>query len=192
MLTPLFEGTPQGFPVQPLNFSSPIYWEAGALGMLDSNGAVVVSDGTSVIGLLADRRNITVAPSIASFLPSNVGQIGDMSAFNQPGHGNSLFGTTGTTNNVIPGNTVPTVNMLRDETSANPNASDRLVTVYTRGGQYLTTEFDTAQTYVPGQLLYADTVGGRFTNVTKTVAVGRVVAAQDGNGFLKIQLHASF
>lgn len=188
-LTPLFEGTPQGFPVQPLNYASPIYWEAGVLGMVDANGNVVVSDGVSnVIGIIADRRNVTVAPSIASYLPSTPGQIGDMSLFNQPGHGNSLFGQTGSTNNVIPGNTVPTVNMLRDETSANPNASSRKVTVYTRGGQYLTDQFDATQTYVPGQTLYCDTVGGRFTNQTKTFAVGIVTAPVDGNGFLQVQL----
>lgn len=189
MIQVILEGTPASFPVQVLNPGAPVYWEAGAIGMLDTTGHGVVTDGsTNVIGLLVDRRNTTVGIANASFLPSNPGAYGDESLFNQPGYGNSLYGVTGTTNNVIPANTIPTTTLLRDETAANPNTGSRYVTMYIRGGQYKTDQYDTAQTYVPGTLLYADTVNGRLTNQSKTFTVGKVVNVPDGNGLLEFQL----
>jgi hypothetical protein len=188
-LRKILEGTPASYPVQAFNPSAPIYWEAGAVAMLDNTGHVVVSDGTTgAIGILADRRNTTVGIANATFLPSNPGSYGDESLFNQPGYGNSLYGVTGTTNNVIPANTIPTTTLLRDETAANPNVGSRYVTVYIIGGIYSTDQYDTAQTYVAGQTLYADTVNGRLTNVAKTFAVGQCNAAPDGNGLLQFKL----
>ena len=191
MLRAILEGTPASFPVQALNLNSPLYWEAGAIGMIDTSGNVVVSDGsTNVFGILADRRNTTVGISSQTFLPSNVGSYGDESLFNQPGYGNSLYGTTGTANNVIPANTIPTTTLLRDDTAVNPNASSRFVTVYIRGGEYETDQFDTAQTYVPGQTLNVMTDNtGRLTNQTGgSLAIGVVISAKDGNGQLRFKL----
>jgi hypothetical protein len=198
MLRAYYEGTPASFPVTPFNASAPIYWEAGAIGMIDVNGNVLVSDGTGangrIIGVLADRRNTTVGISLQTFLPSNpygAGSYGDESLFNQPGYGNSLYGTTGTANNVIPANTIPTTTLLRDETAANPNVAARFVTVYIRGGQYLTDQFDTTQTYVPGASLYVMGDGsGRLTTVTNSAlgVVGVCLAPKDGNGQLKFEL----
>jgi hypothetical protein len=194
MLRVLLEGDPGSFPVQALNVNSPLYWEAGAIAMLDSTGHAVVTDGaTNVFGLLADRRNITVGMSNATFLPSNIGNYGDESLFNQPGYGNSLYGTTGTTNNVIPANTIPTTTLLRDDTAANPNSDSRYVTVYIRGGLYATDQFDSTiavSSFVPGAPLYAMTDNsGRLSTVAHTLgAVGVVTAPVDGNGFLQFKL----
>jgi hypothetical protein len=198
MLRAYYEGTPASFPVQALNAMSPKYWEAGAIGMLDANGAVVVSDGSSgQIGVLADRRNTTVGIASQTFLPSNpygAGSYGDESLFNQPGYGNSLYGTTTnsgiTSNNVIPANTIPTTTLLRDETAANPNVNARYVTVYIRGGQYQTDQYDSTKTYVPNTPLYVMTDGtGRLTNVAATLPqVGVCLAPVDGNGQLKFEL----
>lgn len=198
MLHLIYEGTPVGnVPVQPFNAGTPIYWEAGAVGMLDTNGKGVVSDGTSgAFGFLGDRRNTTVGLSIINFLPSGSataepngpGGYGDESLFNQPGHGNSLYGQTGTTNNIIPTNTVPTTTLLRDETAVNPNMDTRFITMYTRGGNYATDQFDATQTYLPGQSLYVMQDGtGRMTNVkpgTNPLYVASVLQANDGYGFL--------
>lgn len=204
MLHLIYEGTPVGnIPVQPFNAASPVYWEAGAIGMLDTNGKGVVSDGsTGVFGVLGDRRNITVGISIINFLPgSSSTGYGDESLFNQPGHGNSLFGTTAnplgsgsvtqTVNNVLPTNAVPTTSLMRDETAVNPNVDSRYITMYTRGGNYATDQFDTAQTYVPGHTLYVMQDGtGRLTNqapATNPIAVGVALSATDGYGFLSFK-----
>lgn len=185
----IYEGTPASFPVQTLNPAAPVYWEAGSIGMMDNTGHVVVTDGTSnVLGLLADRRSSSVGIANVNYLPSNPGNYGDESLFNQPGYGNSLYGQTGTANNIIPANTIPTTTLLRDETAANSNADSRYVTVYLRGGLYATDQFDAAQTYVPGTTLYADTVNGRLTNQAKSFAVGVVTKPVDGNGLLEFKL----
>jgi hypothetical protein len=194
MLRVLLEGDPGSFPVQPLSLTTPLYWEAGAIAMLDTLGNAVVSDGvTNVFGLLADRRNTTVGISNATFLPSNPGAYGDESLFNQPGYGNSLYGTTGTTNNVIPANTIPTTTLLRDETASNPNVGSRFVTVYIRGGLYATDQFDSTiavTSFVPGVALYVMTDGtGRLTTTTHSLGiVGVVTAPVDGNGLLQFKL----
>ena len=124
MLQIIYEGTPVGnILVQPFNPGAPIYWEAGAIGMLDANGNGVVSDGVNgAYGLLADRRSTVTGISNASFLPSTPGGYGDESFFNQPGHGNSLFGTLAgpngeTENAVIPSNAVPTTSLLKRRNS---------------------------------------------------------------------------
>lgn len=189
----VLEGTPASFPVQVFNAASPIYWEAGMIGTMDNTGkGVVFLAGTSTValGLIADRRNTTVGIANANYLPSNVGSYGDESLFNQPGMGNSLYGTTSGVNNVIPAGTIPTTTLLRDETAVNPNTDSRYVTMYIRGGVYATDQFDTAQTYVPGTLLYADNaVNGRITNVaTSGVAIGKCTKAVDGNGLLEFVL----
>lgn len=195
MLHPIYEGTPVGqIPVQPFNSSAPIYWEAGAIGMLDANGNGVVSDGvTGAFGILADRRSAYPGISIASFLSGvDATGYGNETLFNQPGHGNSLFGTTNGINNVIPPNTIPTTTNLRDETATNPNIDTRYVTIYTRGGIYGTDQYDATQTYTPGQTLYVMQDGtGRVTNVAPgsgPLAVGVVVLANDGNNFLNFKL----
>ena len=189
----IYEGTPASFPVQALNPSAPIYWEAGSFGMMDNTGHVVVSDGvTGVLGLLADRRNTTVGQANLNYLPSNPGNYGDETLFNQPGYGNSLLGMTGTSNNIIPSNTIPTTTLLRDETAANPNIFSRKVTVYIRGGLYATDQYDPAQTYVPGTTAYVDVVNGRLTNQinpnNNSFAVGIFTAPVDGNGLLEFKL----
>lgn len=199
MLHLIYEGTPVGtIPVQPFNAGTPRYWEAGAVGMLDANGYGVVSDGTVAFGILADRRNTTVGISIVNFLPSNAGGYGDETPFNQPGHGNGLFGTSTngngvTVNNIIPANTVPTTTLLRDETFANPNSDSRFITMYNRGGMYATDQFDGSKTYTAGDKLYVMTDNsGRLTNDATVnggspVLVGHVVKTADGNGFLTFQ-----
>jgi hypothetical protein len=193
MLHLIYEGTPIGdIPVQAFNPTTPIYWEAGAIGMLDTNGKGVVSDGTTgAFGVLADRRSPNVGIAIINFLPSNPGGYGDESLFNQPGHGNSVYGTINGVNNVLPTNTVPTTTLLRDETFANPNLDSRFITMYTRGGNYATDQFDSTQTYVPGQTLYVMQDGtGRMTNVkpvSNSIAVAVAMAATDGYTFLKFK-----
>lgn len=182
----ILEGTPASFPVQALNPSAPIYWEAGAIGMLDNTGHGLVSDGTAALGLLADRRSTSVGIANQTFLASNPGQYGDESLFNQPNINNGLYGPGA----VIPQNTIPTTTLLRDETAQNPNADSRYVTMYIRGGIYGTDQFDTAQTYVPGTTLYVDTDGsGRLTNQIRTVAVGTVLLPVDGNNVLQFKLN---
>jgi len=194
MLRVILEGTPASFPVQALNVNSPKYWEAGAIAMLDNTGHAVVTDGaTNVFGLLADRRNTTVGISNVTFLPSNPGNYGDESLFNQPGYGNDLYGVTGTADNIIPANTIPTTTLLRDETAANPNATGRYVTVYIRGGVYATDQFDSTiavSSFVPAALLYAMTDGtGRLTTTQGSLPpVGVVTAPVDGNGLLTFKL----
>jgi len=212
MLHIYYEGTPVGdIPVQPFNASAPIYWEAGAIGALDANGYGVVcstaSGATVPFGLLADRRSAFPGIAIANFLPAvpandayNPGY-GDESLFNQPGHGNALFGSyTGangvTIDNVIPPNTIPTTTNLRDETNVNPNIDTRFVTMYIRGGVYATDQFDPAQTYVAGATVCVDTAStaaGRLTvsgSGTAGAPVGIVEAApaNQGYGFLKFKL----
>jgi len=191
-----YEGTPVGnILVQPFNPGSPIYWEAGAVGMLDSQGRGVVSDGyTGAYGFLADRRSTVPGIADATFLPSSVGQYGDETFFNQPGYGNSLYGTLAgpngeTLNAVIPINTIPTTSNLIDETSANVNSTSRYVTMYTRGGNYATDQFDSTQVYTGGQKLYVMQDGsGRLTNVqpgSNPLLVGQTEAQLvDGNGLL--------
>jgi hypothetical protein len=199
MLKVNFEGTPVAVvPVQPFNANSPVYWEAGAFGMLDSNGNGVVSDGASgAYGILADRRSNVVGISNATFVPSNVGSYGDESLFNQPGHGNSLYGTVTSTGNqtmnaIIPLNTIPTTTLLKDETSANPNLGSRYITLYTRGGTFDTDQFDATQTYVSGQSLYIMQDGtGRVTNqkpASNSILVGITKSAVSGNGLLGFKL----
>jgi hypothetical protein len=184
----ILEGTPASFPVQPFNAASPVYWEAGQLGTLDNNGNGVVYGGTgAVFGLLADRRNTTVGIANANYLPSNPGAYGDESLFNQPGYGNSLYGTTNGVNNVIPANTIPTTTLLRDETAANPNADSRYVTMYIRGGVYATDQFDPTSTFVPGASLYANASGQLSTTVAGSV-VAVCTKAVDGNGLLTFKL----
>ena len=116
--------------------------------------------------------------------------------FQQPGHGNSLYGTNVTVGNqavnaVIPLNTVPTTTNLRDETGQNPNTGSRYITMYTRGGNYGTDQFDASQTYIPGQALWVMQDGtGRLTNQkpgTNFLQAGVVEIANDGNGFLQFK-----
>lgn len=195
MLQVFYEGTPVGnIPVQPFNPSAPIYWEAGAIGMIDVNGNGVVSDGsTSAYGVLADRRSTVTGIANASFLPSNVGAYGDESFFNQPGHGNSLYGTVAgpngeTLNAVIPPGTIPTTTLLNDETK--PSGK---VTMYTRGGNYATDQFDATQVYTGSQKLYVmQDSSGRLTNQlpgSNPLLVGVVEAnLVDGNGLLHFKL----
>jgi hypothetical protein len=208
MLQVHYEGTPVGtIPVA----NDGTYWEAGAMGMLNANGAGTVSNGTAVYGILADRRSLYPGISIATFLPTaSSTDFGDESLFNQPGHGNSLYNTTTETlsssvqetiNNVIPINTIPTTTLLVNETSVNPNTNSRYVTMYTRGGNYGTDQYDTTKTYYTGQTLYCMQDGtGRVTNtsagLSNAVTVGVVecsynlggnVSAIDGNGFLQFK-----
>ena len=186
----ILEGTPASFPVQPFNPSVPVYFEAGMVGALDNNGKgtkFVAGTSTVAFGIIADRRSTTVGMSNANYLPSNPGAYGDESLFNQPGQGNSLYGTTGTTNNVIPANTIPTTTLLRDETATNVNADARFVTMYIRGGLYATDQFD-AGAYVPGTALFASTTTDGFLSATGTVQVGICTKAVDGNGLLEFKL----
>ena len=196
MLHLVYEGTPVGnIPVVPFNAGSPVYWEAGCIGMLNTAGQGTVSDGsTGAFGILADRRSPYPGIAIANFLPAApaaANGYGDESLFNQPGHGNALFGTTNSVNNIIPTNTIPTTTNLRDETAVNPNADTRLVTMYTRGGQYATDQYDTTQTYVPGTSLYVMQDGtGRLTNQrpgSNSILVGMVVNANNGYSFLEFK-----
>ena len=183
----ILEGTPASFPVQAFNAGAPIYWEAGAIAMLDNTGHGLVSDGaTGAFGLLADRRSNVTGIANQTFLASNPGQYGDETDFNQPNINNGLYGAGG----VIPPGTIPTTTLLNDETARNPNVDSRYVTIYIRGGIYGTDQFDPAQTYVPGTTLYVDTNGtGRLTNVVKNFAVGTVLAPVDGNGVLQFKLN---
>ncbi|CAK9251731.1 unnamed protein product [Sphagnum jensenii] len=144
---------------------------------------------TVPFGILADRRNTTVGIANANYLPSNVGNYGDESFFNQPGMGNSLYGTTNGVNNVIPANTVPTTTLLRDETATNPNTDSRYVTMYIRGGVYATDQFDgTLTAATPGTALYANTATGQLTaTVTNGLLVGVVTAPVDDSMATPIQ-----
>lgn len=193
MLHIVYEGTPEGtIPVAPLLNTSgnPVYWEAGAIGMIDANGRGTVSDGTAAFGVLADRRSPNPGISMANFLPDVInGDIyGSESLFNQPGHGNALFGTVNGVNSIIPSNTVPTTTNLRDETATNPNLTSRYVTMYIRGGVYATDQFDGTKTYVPGTTLYVDTVAGRLTTSAATgIAVGVCLKADNGYGFVEFK-----
>ena len=189
MIQVIYEGTPASFPVQLFNASAPIYWEAGAFAMLDTSGNAVISDGvTGVVGLFADRRNTTVNISNATFLPSNVGIYGDETFFNQPGYGNDLYGTTGGVNNVIPANAIPTTTLLRDETAQNPNTSSRKVTVYIRGGQYQTDQYDATKNYTGGALLYVNTNGVLTTSSNALGAVAKCTGPLNGYNLLPFQL----
>jgi len=186
-LRPYYEGTPQNLSVQPFDPTNPKFWESGAIGMLDVNGNIVVSDGTAAYGLLADRRSATVGLTFQTYLPSTPGQYGDQSAFNQPGPNNGLYGTGA----VIPPNTIPTTTLLRDDTAINPNVSQRKCGVYKVSGLYGTDQFDPAQTYVPGTLLYVMTDGtGRVTNQggANAIPVGTTVNPVDDNGVLVFNL----
>ena len=194
----ILEGTPASFPVQVFDPSNPVYWEAGMIGTLENLGKGVVfqagvsGQGTSTfaLGLLADRRNTTVGIANANYLPSMPGQYGDETLFNQPGMGNSLYGTSNGVNNVIPSNSIPTTTLLRDETAQNVNTDSRYVTMYIRGGVYATDQFDPTLTYTPGDSLYADNVvNGRFTNNNASgVQVGVCIKPVDGNGLLAFKL----
>lgn len=189
MLQIIYEGTPASMPVQVFNPGSPIYWEAGNFAMLDTAGNAVISDGsTGVFGLFADRRNTNVNISNATFLPSSVGNYGDESLFNQPGYGNDLYGTTGGVDNVIPANTIPTTTLLRDETSQNPNSAERKVTVYVRGGQYKTDQFNSANNFTGGAKLYVNTSGALTTSSNALGVVATCLGPVDGNGMLPFQL----
>lgn len=194
MLRVLLEGTPASFPVQAFNASAPVVWEAGAFAALDANGAATLYGSAnataSVLGLIADRRNTTIGMSNATFLPSNPGAYGDESLFNQPGYGNSVFGQTGTVNNILPANTIPTTTLLRDETAQNPNVDSRYLTVYIMGGVFQTDQYDVSvATSLPGTPLFVNTASGLLT--TATTASGQVAVqtkAVDGNGFVEFKL----
>jgi hypothetical protein len=198
MLRVLLEGTPASFPVD-----TTYYWEAGMVGaILNSTSAGSVGPATgaaagstgSPIGILADRRSTITGMSNAAFLPTSVGSYGDESLFNQPGWGNSLYGTTAETvggssasvtiNNVIPANTIPTTTLLNDETK--PSG---YVTVYIRGGLYATDMYASAITSstTAGVLLYSD-ANGLLTTSSNGPVVGVVTAPIDGNGFLQFKL----
>ena len=204
MITVVYEGTPTSVPVNKLDPTAPVYWEAGCFASFDSNGGAWPASGSSavdqVIGVFYDRRNTTVGIANASFLPSNPGNYGDESLYNQPGHGNNLY-QDGT---IIPANTIPTTTLLRDDTGANPNTDSRYVTVYTRGGTYATDQFLAVGTTVPssggatvaayaaGQTLYlTQDSTGRIVNHAPTansVIVGVVTKAVDGNGMLEFKM----
>ena len=194
MLRVLLEGTPASFPVQAFNASTPIVWEAGAFAALDANGAATLygSAGAtaSVLGLIADRRNTTIGMSNATFLPSNPGAYGDESLFNQPGYGNSLFGQTGTANNIIPANAIPTTTLLRDDTAQNPNVDSRYLTVYIMGGVFQTDQYDVSvATSLPGTPLYVSLASGLLTTATTASnPVAVQTKAVDGNGFVEFKL----
>jgi hypothetical protein len=198
----ILEGTPASFPVQVFNPSAPIYWEAGNVATLDSFGKVTVLSAASeadiggsgmVLGILADRRSTTVGISNANYLPSlpaGTTGYGDEALFNQPGMGNSLYGTTNGVNNVIPANSIPTTTLLRDETAQNVNTDSRYVTVYIRGGLYATDQFDaSAATAMPGTPLFANANGVlSTTGVGATASLAMVTKPVDGNGLLEFKL----
>lgn len=151
MIHVLYEGTPVCLPLP----ATAGYWEAGNVGMLaaDANGKTVasLSDGTKVYGIFADRKGTTA--TIANILPLNVDKvaatgernIGDESLFQQPGILNPL--------NLIPTGTMRTTNLLPDETSP----SNR-VTLYIRGGEYETDQYED-ETFTVNAVLYSSATG---------------------------------
>lgn len=155
MLRVLYEGTPVCIPAP----ATAGYWEAGNVGMLsaDANGNTVasLSDGTKVYGIFVDRKGTTA--NIANITPLAVKKdadgdrlFGDESLFNQPGIQNPL--------NLIPSGTLRTTNLLPDET-----APSGKVTLYIRGGEYETDQYEDEE-FAPNDVLYASATG----TLTKT------------------------
>ena len=192
MLRAILEGTPASFSVNAYDPSgNPATWEAGSVAMLANDGTAVPANATAtaaLIGIFADRRGTVANISSQTFLPSKAGQYGDESLFNQPGYGNDLYGVTGSQNNVIPANTMPTTTLFMDETGVNPNKDSRFVTVYIRGGVYQTDQYHSGDTFTPGAPLYSNSTGLLTTVAGAGSQVGVVMNAPDGNGQLTFKL----
>lgn len=192
-LNVIYEGTPASLPVQAQNPASPIFWEAGSVGMIDANGKGVVfstsaayggSASSIPFGIIYDRRGALNGVSNQTYLASNPGGYGDESLFNQPGLGNDAYGV----GQVIPAGTTPTTTQMNDQTAGFSNPNSRKLTMYIRGGLYGTDQFDATATYVAGGQLYAMVDGtGRVTAVSNAYPVGVCLANPDGNGVLQFK-----